>query len=189
MPFFFSYHPIVDYDVLKNGVNVKTLNPLVRHKLSNLLGFRAGTYYTYTVQDHQTPQFIADRYYGDVTLDWIILLANNIIDPQYDWPLSQLDLIEFIKNKYGSITTAKSEIHHYEQILRKNQRLSDGTIIEEKVLQVDLDTFNSIGDSSLKKEVTNYDYEIKTNDEKRIIKVVRKEFIPQILRQQKVIFK
>ncbi len=108
MPFFFSYHPIVDYDVLKNGVNVKTLNPLVRHKLSNLLGFRAGTYYTYTVQDHQTPQFIADRYYGDVTLDWIILLANNIIDPQYDWPLSQLDLIEFIKNKYGSITTAKS---------------------------------------------------------------------------------
>ena len=189
MPHYFRYHPIVDYDVLKNDVTVRTQNPLVRHKMINLLGLRSGTYYTYIVKDHETAQFIADRYYDDVTLDWIIYIANNIIDPQYDWPLAYLDLIEFIKGKYGSVATAQSQVHHYEQIFRKGERLSGGTIIKEKTFQVDLDTYNSIGDPSFKREVSNYDYEIETNDAKREIKVVRKEFIPGILRQQKVIFK
>jgi hypothetical protein len=189
MPHYFKYHPIVDYDALKNDVTVKTQNPLVRHKFVNLLGLRSGTYYTYIVQEHETAQFIADKYYDDVTLDWIIYMANNIIDPQYDWPLTYLNLIEFIKAKYGTVAAAQSQVHHYEQILYKGERLSNGTIVKEKTFQVDLATYNSIGDSSFKREVSNYNYEILTNDAKREIKIVRKEFLPGILRQQKVIFR
>ena len=47
-------------------------------------------YKRYTVTDSDRPDLIAEKIYGDADYDWIILLANNIINPYFDWPMSCL---------------------------------------------------------------------------------------------------
>ena len=79
MPFFFANHPSVSYDVQKNGVPNIVQNPLVRFKLQQVLENRSALYYTHNLQEGQSLQFIAKRYYNDVTLDWIIYIINDIV--------------------------------------------------------------------------------------------------------------
>jgi hypothetical protein len=73
-------------------------------------------YYPYTISDNETADSIAYDYYGDVNYVWLIYLINNIIDPYYDWPLSNIDFDNFITAKYGSIATALSTNLYYKQI-------------------------------------------------------------------------
>jgi hypothetical protein len=189
MAFYFSYHPFVNYDIEKNGTQIRTQNPLVRFKIKNLIKDKIGTYYTHNMQDHESAQFVAHKYYNDITLDWLIYIANDIIDPQYDWPLTSLNLLEYIKSKYGNIPAAQQGTHHYEQILSTPQKLYNGSITKEKTLEIDLDTYNAIGDPKNKRLVSNYDYETKKNDDKRLIKVIRKNFLSSILSEHRRIFK
>ncbi len=61
-------------------------------------------YYTYSVKDGERPEDIANKMYGSSLKHWIILLSNNITDPQYDWVLSMTQFDEHINKKYSSIT-------------------------------------------------------------------------------------
>ena len=70
-----------------------------------LLGF-----IQYEITEGQRPDQIAYEYYNDPGLDWIVLLVNNIINVNEDWPLTRDDLREYVSNKYGSIEGIK----HYE---------------------------------------------------------------------------
>ena len=47
-------------------------------------------YYEYQIKDGDTPENVAHRYYGSVDFHWVLLLMNEIIDPQYDWPLGPI---------------------------------------------------------------------------------------------------
>ena len=49
--------------------------PLKDNVKENILGFDY-----YDVKDGETPEMIAHKYYGDVNLHWIVLIANDIID-------------------------------------------------------------------------------------------------------------
>ena len=64
----------------------------------------------YYVSDGDTPELIAYKEYGDVNLHWIILLANDIVDLNKEWPLSTEDLILYITDKYGANNI--SDVHH-----------------------------------------------------------------------------
>ena len=57
-------------------------------------------YKRYTVTDSDRPDLIAEKIYGDSDYDWIILLANNIINPYFDWPMSTPVLEDYINKKY-----------------------------------------------------------------------------------------
>ena len=45
-------------------------------------------FYTYDIQDEDTPEIVASKYYGDVNRHWLVLYANQILDPQWQWPLT-----------------------------------------------------------------------------------------------------
>ena len=97
MAFFFRPFPKIFYDVKKNNNNSSVLtNITARYKIRDILKQRAAIFYDYTVKEGDTPSSVAFRYYEDETLDWLILLVNDIIDPYYDWPLSYNTFIEFI---------------------------------------------------------------------------------------------
>lgn len=64
----------------------------------------------YDVKDGETPEIVADLFYNDPQLHWIILQTNEIIDPRFDWPLSTYDLRQFAEGKYANINAT----HHYE---------------------------------------------------------------------------
>lgn len=67
-------------------------------------------YDEYDVQDGETPEIVADLFYNDPTLHWVILHTNEVVDPRFEWPLSQYNLSLFVEGKYGNVNA----IHHYE---------------------------------------------------------------------------
>ena len=56
---------------------------------------------------------LAEAYYQEETHDWMIYLMNDIVDPYYEWHISELDFNDFILKKYGDIETAQETIYFY----------------------------------------------------------------------------
>lgn len=167
-------------EIVYDGKTVK--NILLRFRIRELIENRSAVYYTYNVVDGERADIIAHKYYGDPRLDWLIWLTNDIFDPEYDWPLSYENFINFIKEKYGSIPAAKSETHHYEWILTPWKKLHDGTIIEERTVTVDKTTYDTL-DPSERREVTAYDYEERLNNDKATIKILDEKYASSLVRE------
>ena len=80
----------------------------------------------YQIRGNDRPDNVAYDFYGDSSLDWVVLLSNNILNIQSEWPLPQNDFDAFLVNKYGDYNTLFNGVHHYESLEVKN---SSGTII------------------------------------------------------------
>tara|TARA_B100000287_G_C20611122_1_gene772077 strand:+ start:524 stop:1525 length:1002 start_codon:yes stop_codon:yes gene_type:complete len=95
--------------------------------------FQDLTYFEkYSIVGDDRPDNVAQKYYDDPTLDWLILLSNNITNIQSEWPLPQSSLDEFLLEKYGTYDKLHSGIHHYETVEIKNTK---GAVILEGGLQ------------------------------------------------------
>ncbi len=121
------------------------------------------------------PDNVADLIYGDPTLDWVVLLSNNIVKVQSEWPLSQGDFNRYITDKYGTEEKLYSGIHHYES---REVKASDGTIIIPSGARVSVGQSVSFFDEITNQQVirtdvampiTNYMHEDRLNNEKRNI--------------------
>ena len=187
MSFFFKKHPLITYDILQNNVPNIIQNPLVRYKLLQILKSKTALYYTHDMIEGQSVQFIADKYYKDITLDWVIYIVNDIIDPQYDLPLDYQQFNAFVKGKYGKVETAINTIHHYEHIYQKQSVLFDGTIVPEKVIIIDATSYASLPVTD-RREVSSFTYEEKLNDSKRTIKILHNDYLGQFLSEAESIF-
>ena len=150
--------------------------------------FQDLTFFTkYSIIGDERPDNVAARFYGDSTLDWVILQANNIINIQTEWPLSQLDFDTFCLDKYGSYNTLFNGVHHYETVEIKN---SSGVVIVPSGQQVESDYSVQYFDnkleqiitaSSITTEVTNYQYEEDLQTSKRNIFVLKPTYIPAVI--------
>jgi hypothetical protein len=169
-------------------------NILARTKMIDSIKNSSYVYYTYDVQDGDTPEILASKYYDNPNRHWIILFANDIVDPVYDWPLSTRDFANFIDAKYGSYATASTQIHHYEKIITKTDSLTRtvtvnryevdsttyATIPASTFETFDLKDGNSVTIETTKRIVYAYDYENDLNESKRSIKIIDKAYISQI---------
>lgn len=206
---FFDKFPQVLYDINKKDVpnyelvtNIFFRLKVVQEVLDNITA-----YYEYIIQDGDTPEILADKIYGDVESHWIILLTNNIIDAQHDWPLDYRTFNQYIEKKYDLISLAKSQTHHYEKVVRREESAS-GTVTETRFVinlrkesalddMYPFDTYEDLpedgyvetfdmGDgktviqTTFREKISNYDWEVEQNENKRIIKVIKPEYIPQI---------
>jgi len=149
------------------------------------------SYFTkYTIVGDERPDNIANKIYGSQYYDWIVLLSNNIINYQDEWPLSQKSFENYLDTKY--VTQQKLyEINHYETIEVKD--LSGFTIIP-KGLQVDKNFSFTYHDTKIgveltktgiTQEFTNYDYEVKKEDNKRNIFLLKQDYVNIIERNIK----
>lgn len=147
----------------------------------------------YNIVGDMRPDNVASDVYDDPTLDWIILLANNIVNIQTEWPLNQNDFDEYLRRKYGNGLTTEEEIyneiyngiHHYETIEIKN---SQGVVLIPKGKEVPFDyalgwrLYDEFTDSEIfitnaTRPVTNYEYEEELQNKKRNIYVLKPEYI------------
>jgi hypothetical protein len=176
----FNNWPTVSYDLKKNGKPLELTNITLRFKINELLRNKSTVMYQYDVKDGERPDIIAYKYYSDATLDWVILLTNNILDPQFEWQLDQRSFERYMKNKYGSLEAAKQTHHLYEKILRQQQVHFDGTIIPEKRLVVDKDTYD-LTSPTLRRDVDKYTYELELNQARSSIKILDKRYISGIV--------
>jgi len=152
-------------------------------------------YYTYDVKEDDTPEIIAHKYYNDPYRFWIVLLANEIVDPQWDWPMNGATFERFIQSKYTN--QQRNLPHHYEKII-STYDFGSGTLTKD-VIVTDQSTFNTTLESErtyslptgdvksiiTKRMVSNYDYESELNDSKRIIKILNVDFVYQIEKEFK----
>lgn len=104
--------------------NLTTRVKIIREVLDNSL-----LYYKYEVKEGETPEVVAYNFYGDAQKHWIILYANSIVDPKYDWVLHSQEFDNYIIAKYGSIEDAKTTLHHYEVKIEESNSI-DGRINE-----------------------------------------------------------
>lgn len=70
-------------------------------------------YYTYEIQDGTRADLISQAYYEEPTLDWMLWLTNNIVDPYYQWNLSEHDFNDYLIKKYGSVENSIKRIAYY----------------------------------------------------------------------------
>ena len=185
--FFFRYFPYTNYDIKRNGNNQIVVNMLSRFKIVDILKSRSAIYYQYSVKEDETASAIANKYYKDPSLDWLIYLTNQIQDPLSEWPMSYTDFIEFIKSKYGSVAAAQSSIRQYEWIKRVQTVTVDGTVIPEEILVVDLPKYNTI-DPTERQIIYEYDYQVRENDRRRNIKLLDKKYLSAVTNQLRRVF-
>lgn len=157
-------------------------------------------FYEYQIQEGDTPEIIASKYYNDAELHWVILLFNDRIDPFYDWPLTYQQFQRYVIDKYGSISIAMTTNHHYEKIIEKVDSFTGVKTID--VYTIDFETYSTLvpgtitkvfdGGSSVtvttkKREVDCYVYEEELNESKRKIRLIKPELIPQIKNQFEIL--
>lgn len=176
----FDRWPTVSYDLKKNGKPLELTNITLRFKINELLLDKSAIMYQYDVQNGERPDIIAYKYYDDADLDWVILLTNNIIDPQFEWPLDDQSFERYMRGKYGSLEAAKQTHHLYEKILKEQQVYFDGTIIPEKTVVVDKETYDLTSPTS-RRAIDKYTYELELNEARSRIKILDKRYIQGLL--------
>ena len=185
--FYFDAFPKTTYDIKKNGKLENVTNIMLRYKFNNVIKNFASPYYDYLVEDGERADVIAFNEYEDYALDWLIYLTNDIIDPMFDWPMSQNTLQKYIVKKYGSIPIAQATVHEYRKILNKQSVLFDGTIIPKRTLVVDETTYNTLSEID-RESISKYTYENELNDSKRQIKLISENFVSDILLELREVF-
>ena len=179
-----------DYSVVKNFFK--------RAKLRDDIFQDLAFFTKYIVIGDDRPDTVATKIYDDPTLDWVVLLSNNIVSIQSEWPLGQAAFNTYVNEKYGDETTLYSGIHHYES---REVKANDGTIIipsgarvsvGQSVSFFDEDSSQQIIRTDVAMPVTNYMFEEKLNDEKRNIFILTPIYlnilfddIDQIMRNKK----
>ena len=198
---YFRRLPNLDYPSLlkdreSNTDFVQTKNLFRRAKIREDLFENFMKFDKYEVVGDERPDNVAEKVYGNDNLDWVVLMSNNIIDINNEWPLTQLQLNLFLDNKYTPQELVS--IHHYETLeLRDNKNqliLPAGLVVDE---DFNLEYFsggqvkstNSLIDGRPVKAVTFYDYENSQNDKKRNINVLKEEFLGLFLKDFKRIMK
>lgn len=184
MPHYFSNFPQIQYTLPSlNRVNTVT-DVTRRFVIRDFYKKNLFSFFKYDIIEGQRPDSVAYDLYGDSTLDWLILLPNEILDPYFQWPLSQNQLNDMIRKKYGSVSVAMAQVHHYEQIIQPRTELvnSDGEkiVVSERTLQVDQTTYISLA-ANAKRQVTAYDYELAKNEKYRTISIIDIAYVPSIV--------
>lgn len=134
---YFDKIPKIKYDINHSLINQQyddVTNVFFRVRvLQNVLD-NINSYYVAEIEEGETPEILSEKVYKDPGGNWIILIANRILDPQWDWPVDSEVFKKFIIDKYGSIETAKTTDHHYEMIVTR--KLMPDDITTTKVYEV-----------------------------------------------------
>ena len=187
MAFYFRPFPKIKYDLKKNNLPLLWTNVTARYKIRDRLKDRVAIYYDYVVQDSDRPDLIAFKYYNDETLDWLIYLVNDIIDPYYDWPLTQDSFNKYMTTLYGSVANAKATVYEYRKLLNKQSVLFDGTIIPERYVVVDKNIYDGTA-TDMRREIDAYEFYDEQNNEKRKIRILDKRFVTDIKSEVELMF-
>ena len=194
-------------------------------------------YETYNVQDGDTPEILADRYYDDPGLYWVILITNEILDPRFGWPMEWYRLEKYIERKYPSNVYLNSNVAYGYNIgelvstsdgsarvvYASGNRLSiidvsgtfnnganltgsvsgfysnlisSGNVFDNGPEEIKyyaytnnntiIDNLTFINGNQLTMEaVSKRIYEIRQNDIRREIKILRPEFVPRVIAEFK----
>ena len=146
--------------------------------------FQDTTFFTkYKIIGDDRPDNVAHKVYGHSTYDWLVLMSNNILNIQSEWPLKQRDFDAYLLNKYETYDNLYNGIHHYESIeLRDSQGvtlLPTGTTVSKGYTYTYWDSYieSLVTTVDLASPITNFQYEEKIEDDKRNIFLLKADYL------------
>ena len=177
---YFDTFPKILYDSKGNG-QVKILTNLlkrvaIRTKVKN----NTSLFDTYTVQNGDTPESIADKLYDDPELHWVVLMVNDITDRYHQWPMSEQQINTYMSEKYDN----PYAVHHYEISQSSGDTSTKIEVYNNSALYTGDTDFYS--DASI---ITNREYEEREQDKKRQIRLLDPSFIDQFVEEFKLLMK
>lgn len=211
---FFKHFPKTPYNIANNEIDYVTN---IMSKVSFEKEFRENSvvYYEYLIAEGETPDIVAHKIYGSSERHWIILLLNEILNPQFDWPIDNYSLQKYIDSKYQAIeyanssvegagtTWAQTNVKNYYKVETKTNTILNQVISIEKTELTQNDYANLASSSSNyvlndgtqikidtnKETLTYYNYEVLENESKRSIKILKPEFVPVVENEFTEVFK
>jgi hypothetical protein len=193
MQYFDTLPKIIKTDTNGNSslmVNLMARCSVIPEILKNPL-----VYYSYDIQEGDTPEIIAYKYYGNSYRYWIVLYVNEIMDPQWQWPMQSSVFESYVSDKYNFNT--KTTIHHYEKIITKVDSRTNTTTIDNYI--IDQQSYNNLQTgvfersmatgqftiTTSRKIVSYYDYEYDLNESYRNIKLLNSIYVGELEKQFK----
>tara|TARA_X000000368_G_C22968318_1_gene684246 strand:+ start:545 stop:1249 length:705 start_codon:yes stop_codon:yes gene_type:complete len=194
--------PLSHKNSSKDSIIVKNL--FRKAKLKQWLSDSVTVFNKSYISDGARPDTIAESLYGDANLDYVVVLCARITNITDQWPLSSKDLYNYSVDKYG--IEGLNEIHHYETIEVRDEKdrliMPKGAVVDAnyqldgprkrslsatwkgyydsgEVVTYKLETISPIFG------ISNYQFEIAKNQDKREIDVLDKQYVSIFLQDLK----
>lgn len=178
----------------ENGNYIALTNLMTRAKLIEDLQNNPMLFYKYSIQDGDTPEILADKYYEDSYRYWIILYSNQIMDPLWQWPLTYNEFIAYLNEKYkeeantanvSPVIYTQQTVYQYQKIITTTDTATDKVTIN--TVSISQSDYNSLIETTQTYQIPNsspciisvtknieylYDYENNLNESRREIKIM-----------------
>ena len=184
---FFSLVPNISYDEkpisypFSESDFVTAKNFFRRYKINDDVFSYAVIFNRYTIIDGERPDTLAKKAYGNEFYDWVILLTNNMVNAQYDWPMSNYALSKVLESEYDD---PYGTIHHYETY--EYGPYPDGLVVDEtfynKQHKLNIDgSYVLKNGNEIARPVTIADYYTAENEKKREIYLLKPAYFRQFV--------
>lgn len=207
---YFEVFPLIARDDPNSDHKTAVVNLLARVSFIPELLNNPALYYTYDIQEGDTPEIIASKYYNDPYRYWVVLFSNQIFDPQWDWPKTYSQFNSYIENKYASdaanvnmepIAYTQTTNYEYRTIVTTTDSTTSNVTIDKYV--VDYETYantvpytktvvftpnkyNNYATATYelsKESVTIFEWEQEQNEKKRSIRLLNSQYVGQLEQQ------
>jgi len=193
---YFRELPDIEYqsflsDAISSKEYLKVKNLFRRNKLRDDLQNVFTIFDKYEIVEGARPDVVAEEFYGDAELDWVVLMTAGIINVRDEWPLSNYRLYQYVEHKYGILEL--NEVRYYEtkEIKDSNGRLilPAGKIVDEDFVLNYSDNGNKVSVSGLdvRRGVSNWEYETIENNKKSSIYLLKQGYLQQFLNDMREI--
>ena len=206
---YFRELPDVEYqsflsDAISSKEYLKVKNLFRRNKLRDDLQNVFTLFNKYEIVDGARPDTVAEEFYGDAELDWVVLMTAGIINVRDEWPLSNYRLYQYVEQKYDILEL--NEVRYYET---KEIKDSNGRLIlpAEKIVDEDFsisyydngiyytnDSTSSFDENVERviipnpvRGVSNWEYETIKNNKKSSIYLLKQGYLQQFLNDMREI--
>ena len=193
-------------DKASTGDMIEIKNIFRGSKLFDYLKDNVSLFNKYVIEDGDRPDTVAEQVYGSSKYDYVVILTAGITNITNEWPLQDYQMYDLALSKYGS-ETKMNEIHHYEtreikdskgrQILPPNLIVDESFKIDGSSLRFGNNTFMlisgeahtqlddkneyTISTDNIATPITNYEFEIRKNEERRNIDLLRPSYLQNFI--------
>jgi hypothetical protein len=194
---YFSTLPKIVYNNPITGNPLVMTDLMARSSIVSSLFSNPLLFYQYDVQDGDTPEIVAFKYYGDAYRYWIVLFSNNYLDPQWNWPLDSTQFGAYIADKYQTFDPT-AVVYQYQKI---TTQYNAGTLTTTtNTMAITQSEYNSLPASSSNlytlpggavtitvttNALTYYEWELQQNEAKRSINLINSNYVDEFERQFK----
>lgn len=132
-------------------------------------------YFYHLIKYGETPEYLAQKYYGNAYYHWVIIVLNTIVDPWFDWYLNEREFRAFLTMRYGAGN--EDAIHHLID-LTTNKRLDEVATLDA------YDYYDTNGMWPVNVgPVGNAQFELEANNDRREVKILQQKYVRPFINQ------